>query len=103
MSKAALDTLTRPGVSFRAMDTLTEQPAEPTMAEIRAAWSARMRARRLELGLRLDDIAAAVGVTRQAVYEWEHGVGPGPLRQHAIAKVLKVRPGVLFRLTTDQP
>jgi transcriptional regulator with XRE-family HTH domain len=42
-------------------------------AEARAAFVAHLRSRRLELGLRLEDVARPLGVYNMTVHRWETG------------------------------
>jgi transcriptional regulator with XRE-family HTH domain len=62
-------------------------------------WGAAIRERRLHRRMTVPELAAAVGVTRQAVYQWEDGLTmPTPQRQVAIAKALDIPVRLLFSL-----
>lgn len=62
-------------------------------------WGAAIRERRLHLGMSAQDLANAVKVTRQAVYQWEDGeTMPTPARQVAIATALNLPVRILFSL-----
>lgn len=60
-------------------------------------WGGAIRAQRMRQGMSVQDLAEAVGVTRQAVYQWEDGeTVPSPERHVAIANVLGIHPHLLF-------
>ena len=54
----------------------------------------KIKARRLELGLTLEDVAQAVGVGRSTVRKWETGMikNMGRDKIAALAKVLQINP-----------
>lgn len=59
--------------------------------------SARLRARRSELGLSAPELAERLGVTRQTIYRWESGEDiPHPDRQVEVADALDAPWAELF-------
>jgi transcriptional regulator with XRE-family HTH domain len=62
-------------------------------------WGANLRNRRLERGLTLKEIAAAVAVSEATVCRWEYGHHePKARHRAALAAALDVQPGDLFPL-----
>lgn len=63
----------------------------------------KIKARRIELGLTLEDVAQAVGVGRSTVQRWESGLikNMGRDKIVALAKVLQISPLAIVPLDVD--
>ncbi|MDR1755310.1 MAG: helix-turn-helix domain-containing protein [Eubacterium sp.] len=65
----------------------------------------KLKIRRLELGLTLEDISKTVGVSAPTIYRWESG-DIGNMRRDRIvlyAKALKVPPDFIMEWENDDP
>ncbi len=60
-------------------------------------WGSAIRAQRHDRGMSAQDLATEVGVTRQAVYQWESGSTlPTDSKRPAIAEALGIHMAILF-------
>lgn len=84
-----------PLIKRRKVLLVSSDPNAP--AALRRRWGQAITERRTELGVTRHELAAAVGVTDQAVGTWERGeAAPTPARQVAIAHALEVPWAHLF-------
>lgn len=65
----------------------------------------RIKKRRLELGLTLEDVAKIVGVSNATISRWESGAIENQRRDKVelLAKALRVTPGELMGWEADSP
>lgn len=76
-----------------------EMPPDSPAVALRKKWGKDIRKYREIRGMNQAQLAAALGVTQQAVYYWETGkTSPKPENQAAIARVLGVPWIVLFEV-----
>ena len=80
------------------MKYLNDKKATPEQEIIRRSLGEALKAHRQQSGMTQEDVAEALGVSRQAVSKWETGVAePSTSNLLALAKLYGVDPGELLR------